>query len=336
MMTHSSVRSIAWLTFTCGSIMASVAACAGAAPESSSDEAATESASLAGESAIIDTAVLEPGGAHVMPRRDPSLREEAANTLVAAAGAHLTYYGGKVVSNAKVVEILYGSGTYLSNITSSTAPSLGSFYAAVTNSTYVDWLTEYNTSTQHIGRGSFAGKIQITPASSRNRTTISDASIQAELSAQIGAGKLPAPDANTIYMVSFPHGKRISQGGSSSCVSGGFCAYHGTFKRNGVEIYYGVLPDMSAGSGCDTGCGSSTQFNNQTSVASHELIETVTDAEVGLATVVGPPLAWYDTNNGEIGDICNGQQGTFASSDGHTYTVQKEWSNAANACIVHK
>ncbi len=93
---------------------------------------------------------------------------------------------------------------------------------------------------------------------------------------------------------------------------------------------------MSAGSGCDTGCGGSSVFNNQTSVASHELIETITDAEVGLASVVGPPLAWYDSANGEIGDICNGQQGSIVGGDGRTYTVQKEWSNGSNACIVHK
>ena len=311
-------------------------ACGGAPPEESATEDVASSQATEDAVDVVDTATLEPGGAHVMPLRDPSVRGGEAESLVAATSAHLVYYGGKVVSNAKVVEVLYGSGTYLSNITSSTAPSMGSFYSAVMNSAYVDWLKEYNTPSQTIGRGSFLGKVQVAPARSRNGATISDRSIQSEISAQITAGKLPVPDANTIYMVNFPKGKRISQGGSSSCVSGGFCAYHGTFKRNGTNVYYGVLPDMSAGSGCDQGCGSSTPFNNQTSVASHELIETITDAEVGLATVVGPPLAWYDTTYGEIGDICNASQGTITASDGRTYTVQKEWSNSSNACIVHK
>ena len=75
-------------------------------------------------------------------------------------------------------------------------------------------------------------------------------------------------------------------------------------------------------------------FNNQTSVASHELIESVTDPEVGLATVAGPPLAWYDNTNGEIGDICNAQQGTIVGSDSLTYVVQKQWSNALGGCTV--
>ena len=64
------------------------------------------------------------------------------------------------------------------------------------------------------------------------------------------------------------------------------------------------------------------------------MAETITDCEVGLASVLAPPLAWYDNNNGEIGDICNAQQGSILGGDGQTYTVQKEFSNVANACIV--
>jgi hypothetical protein len=279
-----------------------------------------------------DTADLQYGTyGHKLPWRSSS---SAAPAL--AASPHLSYWGGRVVSNAKVVQVLYGSGTYSPNVSGTATPSLAQFYGGILASAYVDWLNEYNTSSQTIGRGTFSKKVNITPAASRNKATIPDVNIQQEISAQIGAGKLPAPDVNTIYMLNFPKGKRITLGSSSSCVAGGFCAYHGTFKRNAQEVFYGVLPDMSAGSGCDVGCGTGTPLANQTSVASHELIETVTDAEVGLATVVGPPLAWYDPNNGEIGDICNGQQGTIVGGDGRTWTVQKEWSNSANACIVHK
>ena len=256
-----------------------------------------------------------------------------SGALINTAGALLHYYGGKVVQNAKVVQVIYGAGTYMTGVNSGTT-NMGTFFSSILNSVYVDWLTEYNTTSpvQHIGRGTFNGKFTITPATNRNGSTITDASIMAEISAQIASGHLPAPDNNTIYMVNFPKGKSITQGGAKSCVAGGFCAYHGTFKRGSQNVYYGVLPDMSAGSGCFTGCGSSaTSFGNQTSVASHELIETITDAEVGLATVVGPPLAWYDAANGEIGDICNAQQGSI-----NGYVVQKQWSNASKACIVHK
>ncbi|MDG0833206.1 beta strand repeat-containing protein [Roseateles saccharophilus] len=283
------------------------------------------------------------GKPHVLPMRAPGY---FAAPRSAPAGAHLTYYGGRVVSNMQVVQVLWGTGSYLAQVQNTTTPSMASFYQQALNSTYVDWLSEYNTSglaaptsNQVIGRGSFLGQYIITP--SVTSATVDDTQIQAELSSQIAAGHLPAPttdaagNANTYYAVYFPAGKTITQGGSSSCVSGGFCAYHGTVASATAELLYGVHPDMQPGSGCSTGCGSAlTTFANQTSVASHEMVETITDAEVGLATVVGLPLAWYDTTNGEIGDICNAQQGSFLGNDGFTYTVQLEFSNLQNNCVV--
>jgi methionine-rich copper-binding protein CopC len=277
--------------------------------------------------------------------QDGHVAPKALNGVVAPlAVGNLKYYGGKVISNAKVYQVLYGSGTYIPEVSGA---QMGNFYQQVTNSAYMDWQSEYNTvgvvpvdggpsSNQTIGRGSFAGKIQITPAASRNGSTITDAQIQTELKAQITAGVLPMPDANTVYMIDFPAGKTISQGGSNSCQAGGFCAYHSTVAAASPipEFYYGVLPDMSASSGCSSGCGTSTVFNNQTSVASHELLEAITDAEVGIGTTVSRPLAWYDTANGENADICNAQQGTIVGTDGVTYTVQKSWSNRYAACIV--
>ena len=286
---------------------------------------------------------LVGGPGHPMPVGPQGLRPDSH-----PAGAHLTYYGGRVVSNAQIVIVLWGTGSYISQVQSTVSPSMATFYQNVLNSAYVDWLSEYDTNTlpaptsnQAIGRGSFLSQVTITP--SVTGSTIDDSVVKTELAAQITAGNLPAPttdaqgNTNTIYMVYFPHGKTISQGGSNSCQSGGFCGYHGTFVRNGKSLYYGVLPDMQVGSGCDTGCGTApSTFQNATSVSSHELFETITDAEVGIATVVGPPLGWYDNTNGEIGDICNAQQGNIVGGDGFTYTVQQEFSNVANDCIVSR
>ena len=285
----------------------------------------------------------------VRPRRDvpkddshasppPSIINESP-IFPGPAGAHLTYYGGPVVSSVQVIVVFYGTGSYDSSLASGLPP----FYTAITNGTFMDMLSEYGTvgqsgttTNQLIHHGSYGGTFTITPSSANNGSTIDDSQIQAELNSQIAAGVLPAPtydasgNANTLYMVYFPHGKTITQGGSSSCVSGGFCAYHGTFLRSSQDVLYGVQPDMQAGSGCDVGCGNaSTSFQNYTSVASHEFAETATDAAVGLATVLGPPLAWYDNTNGEIGDICNAIQST---ADG--YTVQAEWSNLQSGCAV--
>jgi hypothetical protein len=131
-------------------------------------------------------------------------------------------------------------------------------------------------------------------------------------------------------MTYFPPQVVITQGGSASCVAGGFCAYHGTTSNtfNSKNLLYGVMPDFGTGSGCDVGCGGGTEFQNITSVSSHELAETVTDADVGLVQTLVPPLAWYDSNNGEIGDICNGLQAQVSA--GSLYTQSKSYGQISN------
>jgi len=246
---------------------------------------------------------------HIMPYGKPHF-------LAASGTPHLTYYGGPVIPNVKIVMLNWGSGV-------TGESTLEQFYTSVTNSAYMDWLSEYNTSSQSIGRGTFGGAV-VDPAPPSG-STISDAQIQSEIGTRINDGTLPSNDGNTLYMVHFPPGIKITQGGSSSCAQ--FCAYHGTFTRNSQNVYYGVIPDM--GGACASGCGSASQVQNTEAVSSHEMIEAVTDAAVGLASSYGPPLAWYDQTNGEIGDICNGQVGTI-----NGYYVQKEWSNSQNACII--
>jgi hypothetical protein len=255
------------------------------------------------------------GGAHIMPLHKPG----ELSPFSAPAGAHLTYYGGPVISSVKIYTVFWGSSV-------PNQSDLNQFYTDITKSAYFDWLSEYNTPSQTIGEGSFGGSVVDTSPPSGN---VTDAQIQSEITKLINAGKLPANDANNLYMVHFPAGVTITMAdGSQSCVV--FCAYHGTYTLNGKDVFYGVMPDLSGG--CAGGCGTNpTKLQNQTEVASHEMIEATTDPAVGLATTNGPPLGWYDQTNGEIGDICNGQAGQVGN-----WTVQKEFSNAASDCITTK
>lgn len=274
---------------------------------------------------------------HKLPWRDPA----ALQTAAAPSGAHLTYYGGKIIPNVKVYSVNWGAG-----VNATISSGMPGFYAALTASNQFTWLGEYSTtglngadgqpgSNQALGHGTFNGTITITP--SITGTSLTDSQIQSELNAQIAAGVLPAPDDSTFFAINFPVQYSISQGGSSSCSAGGFCAYHGTFLRGSQDVYYSVLPSTEPGSGCNAGCGSSSSFfDNYTSVSSHELVEAVTDAEVGIGTTVGRPLAWYDSSNGEIGDICNASQGTITDASGTVYTVQAEFDNATSNCVVTK
>src|SRR5260370_42102301 len=57
---------------------------------------------------------------------------------------------------------------------------------------------------------------------------------------------------------------------------------------------------MQAPSLCNMSCGAdASTFNNQTAVASHELVEVITDPQY--------TSGWFDNANGEIGDICQPQ-----------------------------
>jgi hypothetical protein len=249
---------------------------------------------------------------HMMPLHNP---DKVSNS--APAGAHLTFFGGPVLKNVSIHPVFWNSSTQFQS-------NLNAFYKAVTQSRLYDMLFQYSS----IGRGSGVSGI----VDSRSTANVTDSALHTELNNLFAAGRLPLPNGSNYYPIHFPSGMSITApDGSKSCVT--FCAYHGTYVRNGVNVNYGVVPDQ--GGGCAGGCGNNAQrVNNLFSVSSHELVEATTDPAVGLATTFAAPLAWYDMTNGEIGDICNGQQGTTVGGDGVTYVVQTEFSNSAKNCVT--
>ena len=256
-------------------------------------------------------------------------------THVLGANDKLKYYGGRVISNVQVVAVFWTP-----QVRAETQQKIGGFYDVVTKSAHFDWLSEYDTigkvgfvdgkpgSNQHIGRGTFAGAKTITPANTKKALT--DAEVAAELVAQIQANVLPAPkldaqgNVDTLYMIDFPTGYDIALDGMHACQQYG--AYHFTTTLGGKSVPYGIHPDCNYG------------WDVVTAIHSHELVEAVTDAEVGLVdqkAAAARPIAWVTLattafDSQEIADICQTQP--YAKVDG--YTVAKEWSNFAQACVV--
>src|SRR6185369_10995791 len=110
-----------------------------------------------------------------------------------------------------------GDGEYLAQVERTASPSMATFYTNVLASEYVDWLAEYATPTQSIGRGSFVGQYRIQPSTSA--TVLDNADVIAELAAQITSGNLPPRTADTLYVVFFPRGFTITIGSdATSCV----------------------------------------------------------------------------------------------------------------------
>ena len=63
-----------------------------------------------------------------MPLIDPHAHPRPAGDRFAPPGAHLHYYGGRVISNVEVVQVIYGAGDYLLEVTSDAMPSMFMFY----------------------------------------------------------------------------------------------------------------------------------------------------------------------------------------------------------------
>ncbi|HEU4417052.1 MAG TPA: hypothetical protein VFT65_19850 [Candidatus Angelobacter sp.] len=314
---------------------------------STQDKGTAGNSSVTPQDGLNATTPSQPRGSiHIVPmgRGIGSLK-----TGSAPANAHLTYFGGPVAASLHAVAVFWGPNV---NPAITGANGIDQFFTDITSSRYYDLLTEYSTlgapspsntsSNQLINHGVFDGKFTITPSvcSGNPACTITDAEIQAELTAQINASHLPAPVNDgvieTFYMIYFPPGVTISLSvADRSCVT--FCAYHSSTP---ALIPYGVLPDFAPPSGCSVGCGRGSLFQNVTAVTSHEMSETITDLQVGSAIANAPPLAWYDPSPpptpdlGEIGDICNGQDATVTAGN-NSYSVQAEFSNLQNDCVIN-
>lgn len=248
-----------------------------------------------------------------------------------ASAAPLVYYGGGVISNVEVVQV-----AWTSNVGAAHQAELTQFYVTILGSTYLDWLSEYDTigkvgfgdglpgSEQHIGRGSFTGAFVIAPDNAA--TALSGKDIEQELAAQIGTGALPEPELDaggrvrSLYMIDFPPGYEITHGSEVGCAD--FVAYHGTIVVDGLAVPYGVHPD----------CG--LTFGHVTTAHTHELVEAITDPDTGLALGLSRPMAWRATAEDggakEISDLCEG----FGVGLVGGYKVAKNWSNFAGGCVV--
>jgi hypothetical protein len=240
-----------------------------------------------------------------------------------ASGVDVRYRGGPVLSHVNVHTVYWGDAV-------PDRDNLNRFYGDVVASPYFDWLGEYDTPNQSIGRGSFAGELVDANPPAGGRVT--DQMVQDELARLIDDGSLPAPGADDLFMMHFPPSVTVTMkawwsNGQTLATCAQLCGYHGTFVHNGANVYYAVLPDV--GGPCAHGCGIGTKLESQTSIASHELVEAVTDPAISLATGVQAPLAWWDSTNWEIGDICQFNTETLGS-----WKVQRQYSMKWGQCIA--
>jgi len=226
----------------------------------------------------------------------------------AAVTPELTYRNGPLLTSVEVFTVFWGA-TWQDATHSAVAKQMNEFFDFVLTSKLVDQLGEYSVEGKTIGHGKRTGSLVLT--TSEPGTKVEDSAIQKMLQSEIDAGTLPARNASSLYFVFLPPGTQVELGGAASCSD--FCGYHDATSDN---IYYAAMPYPDC-AGCEGGLAT---LDALTSTSSHELCEAITDPI--------PGQGWYDDANGEIGDIC-----AWKTKKLNGYTVQLEWSNAAEACV---
>jgi hypothetical protein len=163
-----------------------------------------------------------------------------------------------------------------------------------------------------------------------SNTTIDDATqLKPMLQKAFAAGTLPAPDANTIYVLYFPASTTINLTDyGTSCNA--FAAYHNSvaFSQDGGgdQVAYAVIPNCPQPGSTDQ---SMTEYTRD---VSHEVIEACTDPEPEVAPGwYGYDAAWFHQpgsviGQGEVADVCHG-----SVTDANGNSLVRSWVNAAAA-----
>src|SRR5262249_53418944 len=115
------------------------------------------------------------------------------------------------------------------------------------------------------------------------------------LSQEIQRGALDAPNGNTLYVVFMPPGVREAYD-----VANGYAGHHSSFAYGGGTAYFATIEYPTSGGVPAGSLGNETNFQYMTEVASHEMVEAITDPMVN----VPGQAAWKDWTTGqEISDI---------------------------------
>ena len=269
-----------------------------------------------------------------LPRHFPTKQRFVVEFAGAGGGGSLVYHGGPVLVTANVVPIYWGPSWGTNGSDSQVSSSLTNFIDGLNTASEPGFgLTgEYNVITQYYQ----SGPVYITQSNlgaiggalfdnSTPPTNVTDAAVQAEVLKMTNN----SPRTDTVYEVFLPANSYSSHGSATSC--GGpkltYCAYHGNFNANGLDVKYASMPYPSCG-GCQSSGFNTTQ--NFEHFISHETREAVTDED---------GTAWYDRRGYEADDKCAWSPTPFTDSstgkntDGSGFAYQYEWSNASSACV---
>jgi hypothetical protein len=255
---------------------------------------------------------LTAGPAHgLIAPRGTGLVHAAARA--ARRGANMTYHGGKIMPTAVTKAIFWGASWATSP--GDKVTGIDSFYTGFSGSNYATTSDEYTGSNGQVGpTTTYQGHVVDTSAASGGNNT---SKILAEVSKEVTTGNLVLDRSGNGY---YPVYTDLPRGNA------GYCAWHSAGTINGVVVQFAFFWKLDGDAGCDPGDTSGLHSQGLAALANvsgHELSEARTDP--------ASPGAWYDGSGAENGDKCAWTFGAplAAFSNGSSWKVQGEWSNAA-------
>jgi hypothetical protein len=222
--------------------------------------------------------------------------------------------GGPLLTTPKLVPL------YFADDDTAFTGKLTTFFTALPGSTY--WTADVGE--YGIGALTTTAPVQLTENGPGPTT---DVAIKTWLAARITDTTLPAPDASTVYMLVYPTGTSVQYGAMASCTN--FYGYHESFVYQAKNVAYAVMPRC-------TGFHKLTGVDAITAVATHEIVETVTDpyASQNAAAYFHVDDAHFAFEialggGSEVGDLCAGYDASIYTPTDIGFAVQRNWSNVA-------
>jgi hypothetical protein len=253
-------------------------------------------------------------------------------------GQNLVYHGGPVLHNPAAVLIFWGPDWLNDPTTEGAQQVVETMFSDFGHTQYENVDSQYNDAGGFISNSLDFPLIFTDGSVPPNEGTncpfqaVDDATLQAEVNAVQASFHFPSNDGSTTYFV-FTESEFVvwdsSLGCSANSLGGNYCGYH-NWDSSASESYAAMpFPDLA---GCWAGLApNGNAFGDAlTSIAAHELTESVTD-----------PLgnAWWESDNGfEIGDKCawdfsGGPAGYTDLNNNGVFAIQTEYSNASGECV---
>jgi len=178
-----------------------------------------------------------------------------------------------------------------------------------------------------VGPGAGGGHATLSAAAASEYTDSlkgGDSTLRALIASSVAGGVLPAPDAQTLYVLYPPIGTRVLLDGNASCAPSSFTGYHDALVLTPpdggapVEAAYAVVARCSS-----TEAAATLQ-------ASHEIVEAATDASPENAPAYQITDTAWTAFGPEVADVCAAVDMDLGATESG-FSVQRSWSNASAA-----